>query len=90
VATPTLRLWLYDATFTMGAGDNEAFAHPIATSIGYVDVACVNAGSDDAAGFTSCDIPFTGDILYGQLQTLSAFTPASAETFSISLWTLPD
>lgn len=89
VATPTLRLWLYDAVFASGAGDNEAFVHPATDAIGFVDVAVVHAGSDDAVGWTNCDIPVTVGTLYGQLQTLSAFTPASGETFTVDLWAYP-
>lgn len=89
VATPTIRLWLYDTVFASGAGDNEAFVHPATDAIGYVDVPVTTAGSDDAVGWADCDIPFTGATLYGQLQTLSAFTPASGETFTIGLWYLP-
>ena len=89
VATPTIRLWLYDTIFTSGAGDNEAFVHPATDSIGRIDVPVTTAGSDDAVGWAECDIPFTGATLYGQLQTLNVFTPASGETFTISLWYLP-
>lgn len=89
VATPTLRLWLWDATFTVGAGDNAAFANPLQDTLGYVDVAVVNAGSDDAVGWTNCDIPFSAGTVFGLLQTLSAFTPANAETFTVVLSYLP-
>lgn len=89
VATPTLRLWLWDATFTVATGDNAAFSNPVADSIGVVDVQVINAGSDDAVGWTNCDIPFEAATLFGLLQTLSVFTPANAETFTIDLWHLP-
>ncbi len=89
VATPTLRLWLYDTVFASGAGDNEAFVHPATDSIGFVDIAVTTAGTDDAVGWANADIPFTGATLYGQLQTLSAFTPASGETFTVDLWYQP-
>lgn len=89
VATPTLRLWLFDATFTVGAGDNAAFAAPLQDAIGFVDVPVIHAGSDDAVGWANCDIPFQGSKLYGLLQTLDAFTPANAETFTVDLWEYP-
>lgn len=89
VATPTIRLWFWDTTFTVGSGDNAAFAAPLADSIGYVEVGVTSAGSDDAVGWSNCDIPFTGGTLYGLLQTLSVFTPANAETFTIDIWYLP-
>lgn len=89
VATPLIRLWLFDATFTAGAGDNAAFAFPAANAIGYVDVAVTNAGSDIASGWTAVDIPFSSSNLFGVLQTLSIFTPASAETFTVDLTYAP-
>lgn len=89
VATPTLRLYLFDATFTVGAGDNAAFTAPLQDCIGYVDVPVTTAGSDDAVGWANCDIPYQGAKVYGLLQTLSAFAPASAETFTVDLWELP-
>lgn len=89
VATPTIRLWLYDTTLSAGAGDNAAFVHPATDSLGYVDVPVTTAGSDDAVGWAECDIPFTGATIYGLLQTLSAFTPANAETFTTDIWYLP-
>lgn len=89
VATPTLRIWFYDTVFVSGAGDNEAFVQPATDAVGFVDVAVTTAGTDDAVGWANCDIPFTGTTLYGQIQTLSAFTPASGETFTVDLWYQP-
>ncbi len=86
-ATPTIRLWLWDAAFIPGAGDDAAFANPLANSLGNVDVAVVNAGSDDAVGWTLCDVPFSNVAsLYGLLQSLSTFTGADGEVFTITLW----
>lgn len=84
--SPTIRVWFYDAAFTTGAGDNVAFVHPVTDCIGYVDVAVSLDGSDDAVGFADCQIPVTVATLYGELQTLTAFTPSSGETFTVSLW----
>lgn len=89
VATPTIRVWLWDADFTIAAGDNAAFAAPLANSIGFVDVAVTNAGNDDAVGWASADIPFVAGTLYCMLQTLSVFTPGSAETFTVELLVYP-
>lgn len=85
VATPTLRIWFWDATFTVGAGDNAAFTAPLQDSIGFVDVAVTTAGSDDAVGWSNCDIPFVAGTLFWLAQTLSAFTPANAETFTFEI-----
>lgn len=89
VATPTIRLYLFDATFTVGAGDNAAFAAPLQDCIGYVDVPVTSAGSDDAVGWAACSIEYHAAAIYGVLQTRSAFTPASAETLTVTLWELP-
>jgi len=88
VATPTIRVWFFESSPTVGSGDNAAFAQPLAASVGYVDVAVTSAGSDDAVGWTNCDIPVVAATCYALLQTTSAFTPANAETFTITIWYL--
>lgn len=89
VATPTLRIWFWDATFAVGAGDNAAFTAPLQDSIGFVDVAVTSAGSDDAVGWTACEIPFVAGTLFWLAQTLSIFTPANAETFTFEIHYVP-
>ncbi len=89
VATPTIRVWFWDATFTVAAGDNAAFSNPLQDAIGFVDVAVTNAGTDDAVGWTACDIPLVAGTLFWLLQTLSAFTPASGETFTTEIHYTP-
>ena len=86
VSTPTIRVWLYAASPTPGAGDNAAFAHPIAESLNFVDVSVVNAGSDDAAGWTPCYRPYSAGTVYALLQAITAFTPASEEVFQVDIW----
>lgn len=86
VATPTIRLWLFDALPTPGAGDNAAFVFPAANSIGYVDVDVTNAGSDDAVGFKNCNIPFTVGTIYGLLQSKSDYVPGNTETYTVTAW----
>jgi hypothetical protein len=83
-----LRLWLFESSPTVGSGDNAAFTQPLAASVGYVDVSVTNSGSDDAVGWTDCDLPVVAATCYGLLQTTAAFTPTSAETFTITLWYL--
>lgn len=89
VATPTLRLWLWDASFTVAVGNDASGAQPLADSIGFVDVAVVLAGSDDAVGWTNVDIPFAATTLYGLLQSQSTFTGAASEQWQVDLWELP-
>jgi len=88
VATPTIRVWLFESSPTVGSGDNAAFAQPLAACIGYVDVDVIFAGSDDAVGWTDCDIPVVAATMYGLLTTQSVFTPAGAETFTVTIWAL--
>lgn len=89
VATPTIRVWLFKASLVPGAADNAAFVKPLANCIGFVDVDVTAAGSDDAAGWTNCDIPFEAATIYGLLETRSVFTPASEETFRVDLTGYP-
>jgi hypothetical protein len=91
VATPTIRVWLWDTTFTVGAGDDVANGTnmPLIDSIGFVDVAVSSAGSDDAVGWSSCDIPFNCATMYGLLQTLTTFTVSASEVFRVDLWEMP-
>lgn len=86
VATPTLRLWIWDTTFTVASGDNAAFSQPLIDTVGQVDVAVTNAGTDDAVGWTSCDVPFVAGTLYGLLQTLTTYTPGASEVYNVDLW----
>lgn len=85
----TLRVWFYDTLFAITAGDNAAFTNQATDSIGYVDVALVNTGQDVKTGWTGCEIPHTGGTLYAQLQTLTAWTPASSETITLDIWDYP-
>lgn len=89
VATPTIRLYLWDATFTVAVGNDASGAQPLQDCIGFLDVAVVAAGSDDAAGWVNCDIPFTVGTLYGLLQSQSSFTGATGETWTVDLWYIP-
>ncbi len=85
VATPTIRLWLWNATFTVAVGNDAAGAQPLADTLGYVDVACTNAGTDDAVGWTNCDLPFVSTNLFGLLQSQSSFTGATSEVWTVEL-----
>jgi hypothetical protein len=84
-----MRLWLWDTSITVAAGDNAAFTAPFANAIGYIDVSMSLAGSDVVVGFTNYDIPYQGSTIYGLLQTLVAFTPSSGATFTTDIWELP-
>ena len=89
VATPTIRLYLWDATFTVAVGDNAAGAQPLQDAIGFVDVAVTSAGSDDAVGWTNIDIPYEAASIFGLIQSQSSFTGGTSEVWTIDLWELP-
>ena len=89
VATPTIRVWLWDTTFTVASGDDAAFSQPLTDALGFVDVAVTTAGTDDAVGWTNCAIPFVAGTVFGLLQTLSTFTVGASEVFTVDLWYTP-
>lgn len=85
VATPTIRLFLWNATFTVAVGNDASGAQPQQDSLGIVDVACTLAGTDDAVGWTNCDLPFVSTNLFGLLQSQSSFTGATSEVWTVEL-----
>ena len=89
VATPTIRLYLWDATFTVAVGDNATGAQPLQDSIYFVDVAVTNAGTDDAVGWTNIDIPYEAAAIFGLIQSQSTFTGGTSEVWTIDLWEIP-
>lgn len=88
VVSPTITLWLYEATLVPTVGDNSAFTSPMQDCIGSVDVDVTTGGTDDAVGWEACDIPFSGSTIYAQLETQTAFSPATGEVFTVDLWYL--
>lgn len=92
VANCTLRLHLYTAAPTVANGDNAAWSSTQrATYLGAFDVAVDKAMSDGAAGhgapLVGAEIAYGPSVstLYGLLEARGAYTPASAETFLVTL-----
>ena len=88
----TLRVWLYSAAPTIGAGDNQAFVASVDTLIGRAELECDIVGSDKTIGFVDVTIPYeisSGGTLYALLETVDGFTPASGETFDIAAMIMP-
>ncbi len=83
----SFRVHLFTVSPTVGGGDNAAIS--IATgSAGYrgsVDVTSMQAITDGAFGFASADIAVKNQTLYALLEARGAYTPASGETFYLSL-----
>jgi hypothetical protein len=93
VTNATFRLHLYQALPTVTNGDGGAWlSSGSADWLGNIDVSSMLAFSDGAAGSGSCPSGSEmyvrakqGTKIYGLLQALGAYTPASAEVFSAVL-----
>lgn len=92
-ANASFRVHLFAASPTVTNGDNGAFfSTQVATYIGALDVT-LNRGFSD--GFSGIGIPvtgseiicknLTGETLYALVQATAAYTPTSAEVFTITL-----
>ncbi len=93
VTSASFRLHLYGASPTIANGDNSAWSTTESTYYGAIDVTVDRAFSDSSAGF---GVPVTGSEInahlrsggkkiYGLLEARGTYTPASAETFSVTL-----
>jgi len=94
--TISYRLHLYNLPSIAARNDNAPF-QTVSTNnayyVGYVDVSSLSqeaSGGEEARGITvkgasTLPLPFTGS-LYGQLETLGAFTPASNQTFTVTIY----
>lgn len=93
VTNATFRLHLYENLPVFTNGDNGAWLTDNAAHwLGNIDMASMLAFSDGAAGTGSAAAGsellirmFQGTAIYGVLAALGAYTPASAEVFSVVL-----
>lgn len=91
VTNASFRLHLFNVLPGVGAGDNAAISITtgMARYLGQVDVTVGQAFGDGAAGQATTEMncfPVGGaSNLYGLLEARGAYTPASAEIFTISL-----
>jgi len=93
VANATFRLHLYEALPVVTNGDGGAWLSSMSAHwLGNMDVSSCLAFSDGAAGTGSAPAGselyvkmYAGKVLYGLLMALGAYTPASAETFTVVL-----
>lgn len=85
----SFRVHVFYASPTVANGDNAAISFNQALKyIGQVDVTVGQAATDGAAGSATCDMLFnttSGTILYGLLEARGAYTPTSAEVFTVKL-----
>lgn len=92
VAGKALRMWLFRASPTVGAGDNAAFSNPRSTFIGSLS-GTMRTFSDGSGGIFVPDegsrvitLPTSGaKTVFGLLQTLEAFTPVAQSTWIATL-----
>jgi hypothetical protein len=89
-ANASFRLHLYRASPTVANGDNGAISsNQAATWLGSVDVTVGQAFSDGAAGTATTEVnslPAIGTTtIYGLLEARAAYTPGSAEVFTVVL-----
>jgi len=98
VTTKSFRLHIYTAAPTDIADNavNTVLAANAATYVGFIDLPTPNSGTLEASGtgggsyaVTRVDPPLgyvtTSSKLYGALEAIGAYTPASAETFTVSI-----
>lgn len=93
VTNASFRLHLYSASPTPANGDNGVWSTDQAANyLGALDVTVDRAFTDGAAGngvpVTGSEINFklaSGQAVYGLLEARAAYTPSSAETFTVSL-----
>lgn len=98
ITNAQFRLHLYSAAPTASNGDNGAWLTDNAANyLGSFDVTLDKAFTDGAAGngvpVSGSEINFalaSGQKVYGLLEARGAYTPASGETFTVSLETLPN
>lgn len=97
VTNMTFRLHLYDASPVPANGDNGAYSTTKAANyLGYVDCdGSTNPGSKFSDGAVAIGAmasgaeanvrPASGTTIYGLLEAKAAYTPASAEVFTVTL-----
>ena len=94
VTSASFRLHLYAASPTPANGDNGAWStNQAANYLGSVDVTVDKAFTDGAAGQATTEINArgaSGGVIYGLLEARAAYTPASAETFTVSIEVMQD
>jgi hypothetical protein len=98
VTNANFRVHFFSAAPTVANGDNGAFsATGVASYLGAIDVNVGQAFTDGAAGFGVPNVGgeiavklSSGQIVYALVQALAAYTPANAETFTLTAEFLQD
>lgn len=96
VTDASYRLHLYSSAPVPVNGDNAAWSTPGAGYLGGIDVTVDTVFSDGAKGIgapnAGSEINLISGVgtVYGLLEALDTYTPASAETFTVELETISD
>jgi hypothetical protein len=92
VTNASVRLHLYTtSSITAANGDNGAWSTDKAANyVGSVDVTIDKAMTDGAAGNATCEFNINSLSLYGLLEARGAYTPTSAEVFTVTLESAED
>jgi hypothetical protein len=92
VTNAAYRLHLYTtSSITAANGDNGAWSTDKAANyVGSVDVTVDKAMTDGAAGNATTELNVNSLSLYGLLEARGAYTPASAEVFTVTLESCED
>lgn len=92
VTTPNFRLHLFSSSPTVANGDNGAIVPSVASAyLGSVDLDAGVLTGDGAAGVAALSVPINvtlnsgAQTIFGLLAARAAYTPASGETFRVTL-----
>lgn len=89
VTNASFRVHLFCESPTVANGDNGAISFNKALKyLGQVDVTVAQAATDGAVGQATCDMVYRSDTnnkIYGLLEARAAYTPTSAEVFTVVL-----
>lgn len=90
LTSAAFRIHFYAASPTVSNGDNGAWqSNQVANYVGSVDVTLDKAFTDGASGYgipaLGAEMNFTADTYYAVIEARAAYTPASAEVFTVDL-----
>jgi hypothetical protein len=92
VTNASVRVHLYNtSSITCANGDNGAWStDKAANHVAFIDVTIDQAFTDGAFGQATCDINTNSLTLYALIEARGAYTPASAEVFTVTLESCED
>jgi hypothetical protein len=86
VTNAAFRVHFYSVTPVAANGDNGVWSTSQAAAyLGSIDVTVDKAFTDGASGSATGEINFIGSSLFALIEARGAYTPANAETFTLTL-----